>query len=342
MSLFRRRSGASGDANAFWSWWSSEGRELAEQSIAGRDTQDFARAMTARVHTLGDLAWALSPGEVSDHVLVITAEGGPAARAAARRAILAAPDADGAWSYVDSRPPSPEPESVVLTTGGRDIDLARVRVAARMNGPRFDVQVQHPSFADLSEQERLNVTFLALDAALGEVDTELWLGEVEPVELEPLDCFGLAALRSVVHDLKGRQLDADGRPGWTMLRGETQAGPFLAMARSPLHPLTAPHLDTYVAVLLPYAHRTEAGLPDGGSLVTLRAFEERLEEELGTSGLVLAHLSTAGVRTMHVYVDSTAGLLPAVKRVARSWDEGTARVHEMHDPGWQAVAHLRP
>lgn len=297
--------------------------------------------MTSRVRTLGDLAWQLTPGELSEHVLVITAEGSPAARGAARRAVLAAPDADATWSYVDSRPPTPEPESVVLTAAGTEIDLARVRVAARMDGPRFDVEVQHPRFADLSERDRLQVTFLALDAALGEVDTELWLGEISPVELEPLDCFGLEALRSVVHDLKGRQLDADGRPGWTMLRGETQAGRFLAMARSPLHPLTAPHLDTYVVVLLPYAHRTEVGLPNGESLATLREFEERLEEELGTSGLVLAHLSMGGVRTMHVYVDSTAGLLPAIKGLARSWGEGTATVHDMHDPGWQAIAHLR-
>ena len=326
----------------FWSWWSSEGRGLAERSIAGQlDPEEFAREMTPRVRTLGDLAWELSPGDVSDHVLVISADGEPAARAAARRAVLTAPDADATWSYLDSRPPTPEPESVVITVGGTDVDLARVRVGARMNGPRFDVQVHHPCFTEISEQDRLQVTFLALDAALGEVDTELWLGEVEPVELEPLDGFGLVALQSVVHDLKGRQLDADGRPGWTMLRGETTAGPFLAMARSPLHPLTAPHLDTYVAVLLPYADRTDAGLPDGGSLATLRAFEERLEEELGTSGLVLAHLSTAGVRTMHVYVDSTAGLLPAVKRLARQWGEGTATVHDMRDPGWQAVAHLR-
>ena len=56
---------------------------------------------------------------------------------------------------------------------------------------------------------------------------------------------------------------------------------------------------------------------------------------------VLAHLSIGGVRTMHVYVDSTAGLLPSVKGLARSWGEGRATVHDMHDPGWHAVAHLR-
>jgi len=105
--------------------------------------------------------------------------------------------------------------------------------------------------------------------------------------------------------------------------------------------VTAPNLDTYVAVALPYSHRTGDGLPDKGSLEPLRAFEGRLESRLGTAGLVVAHLSNAGVRTLHVYVDSTAGLLPTVKKVARSWEQGKVTVHDMHDPGWNAVSHLR-
>ena len=75
------------------------------------------------------------------------------------------------------------------------------------------------------------------------------------------------------------------------------------MARSPLHPLTAPDLDNYVAVSLPYSHRTADGLPDEGSLEPLREFEGRLERWLGGPGQVVAHLSSAGTRTLHLYVD---------------------------------------
>ena len=126
-----------------------------------------------------------------------------------------------------------------------------------------------------------------------------------------------------------------------MLRGETKEGPLVAMARSPLHPLTAPNLDTYVAVVLPYRHRTDDGLPDKGSLEPLAEFERRLDGELGVSGQVVAHMSNAGVRTLHVYVDSAADVLPKVKGLARSWDQGNATVHDMADPGWSAVSHLR-
>ncbi len=345
MALFRRRTRHGPDDRIadFWHWWSTEGRLTAEQSIEGQlDPASFADTMTARVRSCGRLAWELAPGETSEHVLVVTAEGDPVLRAAARRVVLAAPDADETWSYLDTRPPTPDPESVLLSVDGEaDLDFSRVRVAARLNGARFDVQVHHPAFPDLPPEVRAQVTFQALDAALGEVDTEVWLGEVTPAEMDPLDGFGLVALRSVVRDLKGRYLDADGNPGWAVLGGDTPQGPLVAVARSPLHPLTAPNLDTHVAVVVPYDDRTSEGLPGEDALEALRRLEERLAARLGAQGQIVAHQSNAGVRTLHLYLDSAAGLLGEVKDVARSWDQGKATVHEMLDPGWDAVTHLR-
>jgi hypothetical protein len=344
MALFGRGSRRSGSdlIEGFWQWWAAEGRSLAEASRNGAaEAETFATTMTERVLALGELAWELAAGDTSEHVLVLTAAGDPAERAVARRVVLAAPEADAVWSYVDTRPPVGDPESVVLSFAGADVDLARVLVTARMNSSRLDVQAHHPAFADLPVDARLQVTFLALDAALGELDTELWLGAVHPIEFPPLDGFGLAALRSVVLDLRRQHVDEDGNPRWAVLRGETAEGPLLAVARSPLHPLTAPHLDTHVAVVLPYAEATADGLPGAGSLQALNDLQEHLGRELGRRGALVAHQSSAGARTLHVYVDSTAGLVPVVKQVARSWDQGRARVHDMRDPGWAAVAHLR-
>jgi len=343
VAFFRRRrpAGPGGDIGAFWDWWAAEGRASAERHLAGGDP-GFADALAAQLSVFGDLGWQLAVGEASEHVLILGRRDDPEARATARRVVRAAPEPDATWSYADLAPAHPDPDSVVLPVeGSPGLDLGRVRVTARMEAGRFDVQLHHPDFADLPEQTRVALTRRALETALGELDTELWLGEVTPVEFPPLDGFGLAALQSVVQDLKRQRLDAYGRPGWVMLRGETKQGPLVAMARSPLHPLTAPDLDTYVAVSLPYSHRTADGLPDEGSLEPLRGFESRLESSLGTSGLVVAHLSNAGTRTLHVYVDSTADVLPTVKNLARAWDQGTADVHDMHDIGWSAVQHLR-
>lgn len=298
--------------------------------------------MDEQVAPLGPLSWEVATGETSEHVLVVTGGGDPQARATARRVVLAAPVADSTWSYVDARPPAADPESIVLAApDGTDVALAQVRVAARAEGGRFDLQVHHPTFADLPEEARFQVTSLALDAALGEVDSALLLGEVIPVEMAPLDGFGLNALASVVRDLKRQRFDEAGRPRWVVLEGETAEGRLLAAAQSPLHPLTAPHLDTYVAVTLPYADRTDSGLPAEASSQALAELEARLSSRLGDRGAVVAHQSCAGSRTLHVYLDSTAGLVPEVKAVARSWSQGRAVVHDLHDPAWRAVAHLR-
>ncbi len=180
----------------------------------------------------------MAEGDPSTHVLVITAGGDPARRALARRVVLAGPDADETWSYVDTRPPAPDPDSIVLQLpGGPPIDAPRVSVAARLEGTRFDVEVHHPAFADIPADQASMLTVLLLDAALGEVDTELWVGEVHPATVAPLDGFGLLALRAVVHDLKRQHVDEDGRPTWVLLRGESTAGPLVAAARVPLHPL---------------------------------------------------------------------------------------------------------
>ena len=346
MPLFRRRAAAGPESRiaSFWRWWRSEGRAAAEQSTRGApEAETFAATMTAQVQRLGELGWELARGEGSEHVLVLTAEGDAGLRALARRTVMAAPEPDATWSYQDTRPAAADPESVVLAAAdGAELSFADVVVGARLSGTRLDVTVHHPVFPDLPQETRTQVTFLALDSALGEVDTELWLGEVTASEVAPLDAFGLSALRAVVHDLKSKHLDADGAPSWVLLQGETAQGPLLATARSPLHPLIAPHLDTHVAVVLPYADAAEDGLPGDSSLEQLRTLEDRLAVELGVSGMVVAHQSVAGVRTLHLYVDSTAEVLPTVRRVAASWVEGRTSVHDMPDPGWAAVTHLRP
>ena len=342
MALFRRpaQRGAD-DVGAFWEWWTATGRGLAETRFEG-ESGGFDRELTARVETLGPLTWEIVPGETSGQVLLLRPTDDPEAPALARRAVLAAPEADPLWSYADAAPPAADPESVVLT--GDDIpfvDLSRLDVGARLADGRFDLHVHHPVFAGLSAEERDRIAALALRSGLGDLDAGLWVGEVTASEVPPLDGFGLVALRSVVQDLKRQHLDADGRPRWMMLRGETPQGPLAALVRGLLQPATAPHLDTYVAITLPYAGRGADGLPDESSEQSLAAFQEALERVVGTSGEVVAHLSTGGRRTLHAYVDSTAGLQPELKRLVKSWPEGRAGVHEMTDPGWDAVAHLR-
>jgi hypothetical protein len=340
MRIFRRQA-SEPDPNAFWDWWAETGRALTSGSVSRGEaagTIDALGSAVAGVHP--ELSWEIAPGELSAHVLVVTAAGNPDLRASARRWLLAAPPSDETWSYSDHRLPRVDPESVTLPSVGAPVDFAGIRVTARLAGPRFDVVVHHPGFAALDAASRLQVAFLALDLALGEYDVELWIGDISTTEHSLIDGFGLSALRAVVHDLKADHVDQDGQPSWALLQGETPAGPLLASAQIPLHPVTAPHLSVHVAVLLPYVHQTPEGLPEDASLQSLRQFEDRLGFALGPDGRVVAHQTSAGARLLHLYVDEASDAVTRVQRAAHEWSEGTAAVQSQLDPSWQGVQHL--
>jgi hypothetical protein len=255
MGFFRRRDARPADTiPAFWGWWTSEGAASCAAALADKAPARIADEMSRRVASVDPgLAWELAAGQLSAHRLVVTAEGNPGLRSVARRWLLAAPDADETWSYDDHRAPVDDPSGITLrgAPGSPDITFADIVLSARTAGTRLDVTIHHPSFADLPDEARLQVAFLALDAALGENDTELWIGEIATAAHAPIDGFGLLALRSLVADLRRESLDEDGRPGWALLQGEGPAGPVLAAARSPLHPLSGPTFPRHLAVQVP-------------------------------------------------------------------------------------------
>jgi hypothetical protein len=346
MALFRRRdSRPEGALTTFWTWWSTAGAAACAAAIADKEPARIAEEMSRRVDSVHPgLAWELAAGDLSEHKLVVTAEGNPDLRAVARRWLLAAPGADETWSYDDHRGPVDDPDGVTLQGGpdAPDIAFAELRVSARKEGTKLHVAVHHPAFPDLPREARLQVAFLALDAALGENDTEVWIGEIDTAEQPPIDGFGLLALRSLVADIRRDSLDADGRPGWALLTGDGPDGPVLAMAWSPLHPLFGPLFTRHVAARVPYVAQTDVGLPASQSLEDLRVLEDRVTGALGADGLLVAHESSGGTRTFHVYVDPEVDAADRLATAVDDWPDGDVRVDVTDsDPGWEAVRHLR-
>jgi hypothetical protein len=346
MGLFRRRDTRPDDAvAAFWTWWTSAGATSCASAIAEKAPERIAEEMSRRVESVRPgLAWELAAGDLSEHKLVVTAEGNPDLRAVARRWLLAAPSADETWSYDDHRGPVDDPDGVSLRGGpdAPDIAFSELTLSARREGTKLHVTIHHPAFPDLPGEARLQVAFLALDAALGENDTEVWIGQIDTAEQPPIDGFGLLALRSLVADIRRDSLDADGSPGWALLQGEGPDGPVLAMARSPLHPLFGPVFTRHVAAHVPYLGRTEVGLPAAESLESLRMLEDRVTAALSDDGLLVAHESSAGIRTFHLYVDPDVDAVDRLAATVDDWPDGDVRVLVTDaDPGWEAVRHLR-
>lgn len=326
----------------FWDWWHRAGAAQCAAAIAEPEPERLVGDLSGRVSAVHPgLAWELAAGGTARHRLVVTAEGDPTLRAVARRWLRAAPPADATWEYADLRQPVASLGDVTVSVGGDSMTFSDVVVAARRTGHAFDVTVHHPLFAGLPEQDRRHLTFLALDAALGEAAVETWVREIAPAAQAPLDAFALEHLPGLVRDLARECLDEDGEPTWVLLQGEGPAGPVLAAAQVPLSAACAPQLDTHVAVTVAFSDLTPEGFPGEGSLGPLRDLEDHLVARLGGSGRLVAHETSRGSRVLHCYVESGGPGVEVLRAAVGGWDQGPVAVHGEPDPGWRAVAHLR-
>src|SRR5690554_4338244 len=167
---------------AFWQWWLTGGRAEAADIFGGNGDQArfdaLGDALGERVKAIGDLAMATGPGRAAKHCLVLTAGGNPQLRPLAAAWLAAAPPADEDFEYADHRQPYLEPESLRLRFEGGELDLASTSVVTVVEPPLVHVQVCHPLFAELGDDDRAQVAFLFLDAVLGERVVEERLGQV--------------------------------------------------------------------------------------------------------------------------------------------------------------------
>lgn len=313
-----------------------------EKSIGGTGWDDkLVRAISRKVQAIHpDLQWEFSKGTASAHVLVVCPGGDANLRAIAERWRVAAPKPDATWAFHASRQADPEAFGNTLSIDGHTVRLEKFRFGVEVDAERhqIDVTTFHPIFSVMTEDERVRVTFLALDWALGETGVELWVGEVETSRTEPQRPHTVAQLRSAVTNL-AQKVSED---TWSILTGEDPQGyPTLATVRVPLKPARWPRFDTHVRIDVSYRGPRENGFPQDDSLAALRAFEDRLAETVGADGEVVAHETSQGRRTFHVYVDGMTKAADAVKRLLPQWREAKAAVATSFDPSWEDIAHLR-
>jgi hypothetical protein len=124
-----------------------------------------------------------------------------------------------------------------------------------------------------------------------------------------------------------------------LLEGRNQEGTrAIVSAMAQLKPVDHPLLDTHAEIEFDYASDHPEGLADGEELERLRALEDELESALGDDGLMVAHMTAAGTRTFHAYVDGESGAAKRVQDWAAARD-GRASVER--DAAWDAVKRFR-
>lgn len=188
MGLFRRkpspeqvRARQDEGIAAFWSWWLAEGRARAARAFdEGEGALELADHLSRRVHAIDPrLSFETGAGRSARHCLVVTAAGDPDRREITQRWLAAAPPADDAFEYAASRQPVADASGVSIDLEGRgSVDLRSATVEAVLEPGSVNVRLTHPAFASLPDDAQGQITFLFLDALLGEEDVEFWIGEV--------------------------------------------------------------------------------------------------------------------------------------------------------------------
>jgi hypothetical protein len=168
-----------------------------------RVEHDLCEAVAA-VHP--DLHFSLDRGQQAVYALVVSGQEDPALRPYTDAWKAAAPPNDVLWEYHDSVPAVPDPNGVTVNLSGHRIGLADFLVAAQVDEAAgvVDVAVYHPSLSELDEPGRSAMTFLPLDATLGERLAGERLRRVETALREPENAITLRELRALVLSLAER------------------------------------------------------------------------------------------------------------------------------------------
>lgn len=210
----RRRSGAhpglpatdpAAAAAAFWARWDALLPQVSAALGArepGRIEHDLCAAVAA-LHP--DLHFSVDRGQRAIYSLVVSGQEAPELRPYTDAWKAAAPPDDVIWEYHDSVPPVPDPDGVTVNLAGHRISLADIRVVAQVDDAEgvVDVAVYHPALSELDDEGRSAMTFLPLDATLGERLAGERLRRVETALRPPLDAITLRELRDLVQRVAG-------------------------------------------------------------------------------------------------------------------------------------------
>jgi hypothetical protein len=192
-------------AQRFWVRWD----ELLPSISAALGDRELARVehelceAVAAIHP--DLHFSLDRGQQAVYALVVSGQEDPDLRPYTDAWIAAAPATDVLWEYHDSVPAVPDPNGVTVNLSGHRIRLADFLVAAQVDEAAgvVDVAVYHPQLSELDEPGRSAMTFLPLDATLGERLAGERLRRVETALQRPANAITLRELRVLVRRLAG-------------------------------------------------------------------------------------------------------------------------------------------
>ncbi len=345
----------------FWTWWPTVAAAIAEDLHAADDGAGYSdiakrghrglpgrrvRALSDKVSAIHpELTWELLDGILARHALVLTSEGSPELRPLTERWRRAGPGDDEFWEYYPARPPNPGALRRPITWRGISISPQQARFGTEIDRDRgrMHVIVSHPQLPYLDDAERLRLAFLLLDWALGEDDTERWVGEVRFSE-SAQEC-DVSELRSALTGLAREFRSAH----WAQLEGvDSQGRSARLQVRVPLPRLDYPLFDFLGTIEFPYQQPVNiaeaadvftAAEPDTAELIELEGLTRGLVALLGDSAVLAASATLPDRMTLHFYA-CAQGVVPDQVAVWSKQQQRPVRVAWTPDPGWDTVRHF--
>ena len=291
---------------SFWTWWAGA-KDAIAKDIPARQVARRANEISAAVAAVDKrLAWELSPGKTSQHMLVVTPEGSAEVRPIAIAWLNSAPAADATWEYRASRQPG-EPRTLVI--GGVTVELSEMRARSQWDSDRelLSVQLWHPAFEPLPKQVRGQIAFLFLDNVLGEDDVERWIGAIEIDETARTGETPEALANEV-----RRQAEAATGDQWVAAESTDAGGdPVIIRYNASIkridHPFAANHLEVSF----------DSGMddPDGRQGRANAAAAEQLADSLRDIAVDCAYITDRRRRTIHFACEDG----PEALAIANAW-----------------------
>lgn len=156
-----------------------------EANIIHESHDEFSSELASRI---GPLAWEFGRNPQNGRfTFTLSAEGIQVRHLLAHYWLEQQIEVPG-WDFHSTRQPlTPEQlDNVALLVGESAVAATDLQLDAQVdeNSRKLNIQVWHPAFETLPEQERMKIVFLMLDAAFGERGTQTKIGSIDIYELD--------------------------------------------------------------------------------------------------------------------------------------------------------------
>lgn len=207
----------------FWDWY-AKNAERFNELIASKDSDRLPKLVNEKIEEfLPGFGWCFGPGaNGSGHSFTLTGEGNPHKQLLARYWKSQAPALPG-WTFHSAKQPSADCGAHSIHIGSHAFDPIELWLTPYVNRETeaIDLTVWHPLFASLEQKLIWTVIYLYLDEALGEMETQNWIGEIKVGDQRLAAAMPLRELPAFVKATQEETGWNKGEPGavWTAYRG---------------------------------------------------------------------------------------------------------------------------